>query len=114
MTLRLRGKLNSDVGDKARIKLIVALNGTVGPSVDSDLCAQRKIEITQNGSRVCSLKSGPIEMSYSVVIPYTWLAKGNYTVHAEMNTADGARMTDFEGTVWINGEADDGWASAMK
>lgn len=52
-----------------------------------------------------SLKSGPIEMSYSAVIPYWWLEKGDYTVHPEMYTAHGTRMTEFEGTVWVDGEA---------
>ncbi len=44
-------------------------------------------------------------MSYSVVIPYWWMKKGNYTVHAQMHTVDGTRLTGFEGTVSINGEA---------
>ena len=106
MTLRLRGSLTSDVGSKAHIKLTVALNGTVGPSAEGDLCSQDKLEITQNGTSVCCLKSGSVEMSYSVAIPYWWMEKGNYSVRTEMYTADGSRMTDFEGTVWINGEAD--------
>lgn len=113
MTLRLRGCLKSDIGAKARVKVIVSLNGTVGPGFEDDLCDEPKIEVTQNGTRVRSLSSGPVEMSYRVVIPYTWLKKGNYTVRTEMYANDGSRMTGFEGTVWVNGEADDdgsGWA----
>jgi len=105
MTLRLNGSLTTDVGSKARIKLTVAMNGTVGPSTESDLCSQDKLEITQNGTTVCSLARGSVEMSYSVVIPYWWMKKGNYTVRTQMHTADGTRLTGFEGTVWINGEA---------
>ena len=106
MTLRLRGKLTTDVGSKVRIKLTVALNGTVWPSFESDLCSQGKLEITQNGTSVGLLKSGSVEMSYRVVIPYWVMEKGNYSVRTEMYTDGGARMTDFEGTVWVNGEAD--------
>ncbi len=110
MTLRLRASLKSDVGSEARIKLAVWLNGTVGPGGEYDLFAQQRLKIVQNGTSVHSLSRGPVEMSYSVVIPYWWLKKGDYTVRAEMYAANGTRMTGFEGTVWVNGEADGvGW-----
>ncbi len=50
-------------------------------------------------------------MSYSVVIPYWSLKKGNYTVGVEMYATEGARITSFAGTTWVNGEAGegDGW-----
>lgn len=108
MNLSLKGNLTSDVGLKPRIKLTVSLNGTVGPRVESDFCSQPKIEITQNGKNVCPPKQGPIDMSYSAVIPYWWLKKGNYTVQVEMYATDGERMTRFEGTTWVNGEAGEG------
>ena len=75
------------------------------------MCDQPLIKITPDSSKVPFLTRGPIEMSYSAVIPYWWMKKGNYTVHVEMNATDGARMTGFEGTVWVNGEVggDPGW-----
>jgi hypothetical protein len=39
-------------------------------------------------------------MNYTIVIPYTGMKKGHYTVLAEMYATDGARTTGFEGTVW--------------
>ena len=47
-------------------------------------------------------------MSYDVIIAYPWMKKGNYTVRAQMFATDSSRMTDFEGTVWVEGGADDG------
>lgn len=112
MTLRLRGRLNSEVGSKPSIKVTVSLNGTVGPGFESDVCGQSEFEITQNGTKVRSLTSGPVEISYNTVVCCCWLKKGNYTVHAQMYATNGSRMTGFEGTVWVNGEidGDDGWA----
>lgn len=52
-------------------------------------------------------------MSYDVIIAYPFMKKGNYTVHVQMFATNGTRITDFEGSVWINGEADgdeDGWS----
>jgi hypothetical protein len=112
MILRLRGNINSDIGPNPRLKVTVSLNGTVGPGFEADLCSNDKLDIRQNGASMCPPKRGAVEMSYSAVIPYWWLKKGNYTVHTEMYATNGARMTDFEGTVWVNGDADgdDGWA----
>lgn len=36
------------------------------------------------------------------------MKKGNYSVRAELYATDGSRMTDFEGTVFVIGEAGDG------
>ena len=47
-------------------------------------------------------------MSYRVLIPYWVLKKGDYTVHAGMYATCGLRLTEFEGTVFVNGEAGDG------
>ena len=111
MSLKFKGILTSDTGPKPSIKLTISLNGTVGPQVETDLCSQPKIDILQNGTSLCPPKKGSVDMSYSVVIPYWWLKKGDYTVHVEMYASDGARMTAFEGTVWVNGEGGegDGW-----
>lgn len=112
MTLRLRGPLKSEVGSKPSIKVVVSLNGTVGPDFESELCGRSEFEILQNGAKVRSLTSGPVEMSYSTVVCYWWLKKGNYTVHAQIYATNGSRMTGFEGILWVNGEVDgdDGWA----
>lgn len=107
MTVSLIGNLISDIGPKPLLKVTAALNGTIGPSAESELC-DSKLEITQNGTSVCPPKKGPVEMSYDIIIPYPWMKKGNYAVHAQMYATNGARMTDFEGTVWVNGEAGDG------
>lgn len=73
------------------------------------LPAAKTLEITPHGTSVSSLQRGAVEMASRVVVPYSWLEKGNYTVvHAEMCTAHGARMTDFEGPIWVDGEAGDG------
>lgn len=112
MTLRLRGILNSDIGPEPRIKLTASLNGTVGPSIESAFCSRdQNIEITQNGTSLCPPKQGPVEMTYSINIPFSWLKKGEYSVRTQIFTTDGTRMTDFEGSVWVNGEANgnDGW-----
>ena len=107
----LKGNLTSEIGLKPRIKLTVSLNGIVGPRVESDLCSQLKVDIMQHSKCVCPPKQGLVDISYSIVIPYWWLKKGNYTLHVEMYATDGGRMTDFEGTTWRNGEAgeSDGW-----
>lgn len=60
MNLSLKGNLASDIGLKPRIKLTVSLNGTAGPRIESDLCSQPKIEILQNGEKVCPPKQGHI------------------------------------------------------
>lgn len=109
MTLRLVGTLTSSIGSDPRLRITASLNGTVGPSVEIKLCTNSKLEITQNGSTTsCPPEKGPVEMSYRVIIPYTWLKKGNYTVRAEMYATSGARITDFEGTVWVDGKDGDG------
>jgi len=109
MTVRLKGSLLSDVGPTPALKMTASLNGTISPVSEGELCSQRsKLEITQNGTSVCPPKKGPVEMSYDVIIAYPYYKKGNYTVRVQMNATDGTRMTDFEGTVWVNGEAVDG------
>lgn len=56
---------------------------------------------------MCPPKEGQLEMTYDVVITYPYMKKENYRVRVQTDATDGARMTDFEGTVWIYGEADD-------
>jgi len=109
-TLTLTGTLTSALGPTPLIKVTASLNGTLGPSVTDKLCNHR-LEITQNEAHKCPPEKGPVEMSYSVMIPYPWLKKGYYTVRTEMFTTKGEKMTDFEGTVWVDGEVggDDGW-----
>lgn len=87
--------------------MTAALNWTIGPGYTSDLCSS-KLEMTQNGKRVCPPREGPVEMTYDVITAYWWLKKGNYTVRVQLKATDGTRMTDFEGTVWVNVEVDDG------
>jgi hypothetical protein len=56
-------------------------------------------------------------MEYSVGIPYWVLKKGDYTVRAEMDATNGSRMTAFEGTVFVVGEAGDshgGWGRVLE
>jgi hypothetical protein len=43
-----------------------------------------------------------------VIIPYTWLKKGYYTVRMEMYATESGRITDFEGTFWVNGKDGEG------
>ena len=110
MTLHLTGNLQSDVGSEPRIKLTSWLYDFDGPGIESCLCKQYpdNIEINQNGTSICPPKKGPVQMTYSVKIPYWYMKKGNYSVRAELYATDGSRMTDFEGTVFINGETGDG------
>jgi len=89
------------------LKLTAALNGTIGLSGGSETCFS-KFEITQNGTSACTPEQGPVEVTYDIFIAYPWIEKGNYTVHVRMTAISGARMTGFEGTVWVDGEADDG------
>jgi len=105
--VRLKGNLTSDIGPRPVLKLTAALNGTIGPSYESEICFS-KLQIKQNGTSVCPPKKGQAEMTYDVIIAYPYMKKGDYTVRVQMDATDGARMTDFEGTVWIGGEADDG------
>jgi len=113
LTVRLKGNLTSDIGPKPLLGLTAALNGTIGPGYTSDLCSS-KLDITQNGTMSCPPRKGPVEMTYDIIIAYWWLKKGNYTVRVRMNATDGTRMTDFEGTVWVNGEVDDGDGGGWK
>lgn len=84
--------------------------------VPSDLKAEEdfshtKLEINQDGKPVCPLQRGPVEMTYKAGIAYAWSKSGNHTVQVQMFASNDTRMTDFEGTVWINGgiEGGDGW-----
>ena len=95
MTLRLRGNLISEVGSKPRISVSVSLNGIIGPDFESDLCEE--FEIMQNGTKVRSLNTGPVDIPYRAIIPYWGLKKGNYTVHTEMYGTNGSRMLGTRG-----------------
>ena len=68
--LRLRGSLKSEVGPEPRIKVTESLTGTVAPGFESGLCKPVQVLITQNGTKVCSLSSRPIEISYLALLPY--------------------------------------------
>jgi predicted NAD/FAD-binding protein len=67
----------------------------------------------QDGKSVCPPKKGPVEMTYTSIIVHPFYKKGNYAAHVQMWATDGSRITDFEGTVWVNGgiDGDDGWLS---
>ena len=90
--------------------MTAALNGTIGPSAEGNFCFSN-ITFTQDGKSVCPPEKGPVEMTYFIVVVHPFYKKGNYTVHVQMWTTDGSRITDFEGTVWVNGgiDGDDGW-----
>ena len=47
-------------------------------------------------------------MLYTTFLPADFMDKGNYTVRVEMWATDGARMTDLEGTVWVEGRRGEG------
>jgi len=50
-----------------------------------------------------------VVFKYHTPVPYTELSKGNYTVRAEIYASEEvgkARMTAFEGTVWIEGDGE--------
>ncbi len=72
------------------------------------------MEIIQDGKSLPDGKvptSGKVIMSYKKLIPYTWLKKGWYTVRVEMyasKEAGRARLTGFEGSIWIEGGEGDG------
>ena len=77
MTLRLRGNLFLKSVQNLVSTLSVSLNATVGPGFESDLCDQSMFEVMQNGTKVHSLNTGPVEVSYRAIIPYWGLKKGN-------------------------------------
>lgn len=82
--------------------------------MEKKLCADSKIKITQRGVPLPDGQTptdGNVTMSYKNLIPYTWLKKGWYTVRVEMYASEEvgkARMTGFEGGVWIKGGKGDG------
>lgn len=56
------------------------------------------------------LEQGSVRMWYTNYIPYPWMEKGNYKVRNGMWNGDGRRMTEFEGTVWVEGRGEvGGW-----
>ena len=82
--------------------------------MEKKLCADPKIGIVQRGTPLLDGQTptdGEVTMIYKNLIPYTWLQKGWYTVRVEMYAGEGvgkARMTGFEGGVWIEGGKGDG------
>lgn len=107
--LDLKGTILSSIGAYPRIKVTASLNGTVGPSIEDDLCVNKKLKIKQHGRPICPPSKGPVEMSYYVMIPLLWMKKGFYTVRTEIYATGGERVTDFEGTVWLDGEDQPMW-----
>ena len=88
----------------------MAINGTAGPAAEGMLCPNNQLTIRQGGNDLAAgvpPTDGAVEMTYEAILPYTWLDRGYYTVRAEMYTSDSLRMTDFEGTVWVDGKDPD-------
>lgn len=110
MTLRLKGTITSPIGPNPRIQITLSINGTVGPRIEDKLCSNGKLEIKQKITATgnCAPEEGAVEMVYSAMIPYIWLKKGDYTVRTEMYSSNGGRMTDFEGTIWVEGKQVEG------
>jgi hypothetical protein len=79
------------------------LNGTAGPADDGDLCDWR-LEVRQNGTISCPPKKGRVEMSWEIFVPIEWMKTGFYRITADMRTANGIKMTAFEGTLWMEGK----------
>jgi len=107
------GEIISDIGADPYLKWSASFDGLKG-SPGSDLVlplrssAAIELEIQQNGTNMCPPEKGPVDMSFSLRFPAPWVKRGYYTVRTEMFATDGRRMTDFEGTVWVDGYEGDG------
>lgn len=102
------GDIISDIGSDPRLKWTASfdgLKGSPGSEVALPLHSNAGIElqIQQNGREMCPPEKGPVNMSFSLRFPTPWVKRGSYTVRTEMYATDGRRMTDFEGTVWVDG-----------
>ena len=90
------------------------VNGRPGPDTQAKLRPEgEKFEIIQNGTHLPDNEvptKGDVIMRVKNVIPYWWMCKGWYTVRSEMYASKevgGARLTGFEGAVWVEGESSD-------
>lgn len=73
-------------------------------SFEGKLCTNDPVKIRQDGKPAdCPPKKGSIHISYTSVIPVPFLPKGNYTVLVEMWATDGERISEFEGTHFVDG-----------
>ena len=113
--LLLQGNITEDVGTKPLLYTIAYLNGRLGPSHVGILGpGNQKMKIIQDGTPLADGEvptKGEVVMSYKNLIPYTWFKKGWYTVRVEMYASEevgNARMTGFEGSIWIEGGFGDG------
>lgn len=114
--MELHGRITEDIGADPQLYLSVLVNGRAGPDTQLTLSPgpdHEKFEIVQHGRTLGEdevPKKGDVVMRYKNVIPYWWFCKGWYTVRTEMyasHDVGGARMTGFEGAVWVEGEASD-------
>ena len=114
MTLDLQGEIKEGIGLKPQLYVLVYLNGRPGPTMDQTLCAGGRIEISQKGVPLSDGQiptDGDVMIRYTALVPDAELKKGYYTVRVEMYASEEvgkARMTGFEGAVWIEGGKGDG------
>ena len=113
-TLELKGKITEDIGTDPQIYISVLLDGRPGADTKSLLVPlPDKFQIFQHDRGLDEdevPKKGGITMRYKSGIPTPWMCKGWYTIRCEMyasHEVGGARMTGFEGTIWVDGEASD-------
>lgn len=93
-----------------RFKLSVSRNGTLWASSDEMLHNTTGLSITQPGrDRDSDLVMGPVEMSGS--LPLTVLAayyqKGQYTLRMQAWMRGDEILTDWEGSIWVEGRDED-------
>ena len=64
------------------------------------------MKIFQNGTELGELeppKKGQVTIAFKDYFVPWIMRKAYYTVRIEMRTTEGKRMTDFEGTIWVDG-----------
>jgi hypothetical protein len=113
-TLDLQGEIKEGTGLDPQLYVSVYLNGCPGASTDSTeqtLCAG---EISQKGVPLSdgqTLTDCNVMIRYGALLLDTELKEGYYTARVEMYASEEvgkARMTGFEGGVWIEGGKGDG------
>lgn len=100
--------MSADIGENPRLRTTFSLNGTSAPSVETKLCADNLIRVLQNGTDApCPPEKGLVEVLYVTSMPAAYIDKGYWTVRVEAWATDGTRITDMEGTVWVEGEREE-------
>lgn len=76
--------------------------------METKLCADNLIRVLQNGTDApCPPEKGLVEVLYVTSMPAAYIDKGYWTVRVEAWATDGTRITDMEGTVWVEGEREE-------